>query len=100
MSFFKRKSQSSADLAFTRVRSAESLDDAALVRGLLRVVEGGPPIVPAMCLIAYENVFLLKAGFERIMKGVPECTPSQSTDANSRESPSTTSLGAVFTPRR
>jgi hypothetical protein len=76
MSFFKRKPKPSAEFAFTQVRSAESLDDAALVRGLLRVVEGAAPIVPAMCLIAYENVFMLKAGFERAMRNVAECPPS------------------------
>jgi len=73
---FKRKSKIPPELAFTQTRSVESLDDDRLASGLLRIVEGKPPIVPAMCLIAYENVFLLKAIFERAMRGIPGCTPS------------------------
>src|SRR3981081_3212638 len=74
--FFKRKSKISPELAFTHVRSVESLDDDGLVSGLLRVVDGKPAIVPAMCLIAYENVFLVQAIFERAMQGIPRCTAS------------------------
>lgn len=74
--FFKTKSKPSVDFAFTQARGAESLDESALVDGLLRMIEGKPPIVPAICLIAYENVFLLKSLFERVVHGVPSCPPS------------------------
>jgi len=49
-----------------------------------------------MCLIAYENVFLLKAGFERIMKGVPECTPSLENIARWLEQQRTTFTSGSF----
>ena len=59
VSFFKRKPKPDADLAFARARGAESLSDDRLVSGLRKIFEGQLPIVPAMFLVAYENMCLL-----------------------------------------
>ena len=50
--------------------------DEDLLNSLLLTVRNKQPVVPAMCLIAYENVFLVRTAFERIATSIPGCSPS------------------------
>jgi hypothetical protein len=73
---FKRKSGKPPELAFTEVRGVESSEDEHLLNSLLLTVRNKQPIVPAMCLIAYENLFLVRTVFERVATSIPGCSPS------------------------
>jgi hypothetical protein len=56
-SLFKRKSKMPLELAFIDARGVESSEDQRLLNSLMLTVGNKPPIVPTMCLIAYENLF-------------------------------------------
>jgi hypothetical protein len=74
--FFKRKPKEPAERVFTEQRGIESSEDEHLLNALMRTVRHRLPLVPAMCLIAYENVFLVRTVFEHVAKITPACAPS------------------------
>jgi hypothetical protein len=81
MTFLKRlfgtvesKVESSpAEFDFLKIPGGESLDDDRLLSSICATFEGKLPVVGALFLVAYENLFVVRTTFDRVFRDCKEC---------------------------
>jgi hypothetical protein len=68
-----RGADSPGEFDFLKIPGGESLDDESLLGGIRTTFEGKLPVVGALFLVAYENLFVVRIAFDRCFRDSKEC---------------------------